>query len=331
MSPPTPHISVVIPTFNRSRQLLIALESALAQTWQNREIIVVDDGSTDDTAERLVPYLDRIRYFCQENQGVAAAQNRGWEMSKGPWISVLADDDAWEPQKLEKQMEALRHFHYRPGACFTDCRFSGDPAQMRTAFEQARHQPSQPYSLVTKPVDLVLRRHPAIFVQSLIVRRSLLQDLEGFDESLVIGEDTDLLFRLALRTEFCCVNEALVSIDRRPTRTDGLADILKERSDRSFAAQSSRLDKWLGSNDQVAPDIRSKIVDDLKEVHYCWAISRLYKLRPFSAFVNLREIWRLGSSPVEIVHTLWLRARRRLRAALASPRVRHWTEWLQKT
>ncbi len=312
MSFPVPRISIVIPTFNRRRQLATALESALAQTWEDREIVVVDDGSTDHTIEGLALYWNRIRYHRQENRGAAAAQNQGWRLARGEWVAILADDDLWEPRKLERQVEALDRFGDRFGACFTNCRFTGNPFLRDSAFDQAGFRPDGLFSRVENPVDLVLRRHPAIFVQSLIVRRSLLFELEGFDESLIIGEDTDLLFRLAHRTEFCCVDECLVGIDRTPARTEGLADILNERSDRLFAAQSVRLQKWLQLTDCVDQS-RSRIIDDLKEVHYCWAISRLYKMRFLSAFANIREVSRLGSGSGEIVEHLLSRVNRRLK------------------
>jgi glycosyltransferase involved in cell wall biosynthesis len=96
-------ISVVVPTYNGGEILIETLESALAQTHADREIIVVDDGSTDGTAERLGPYTGRIRYVRQENAGVAAARNHGVSLSRGDYIALLDADDIWHPQKLEIQ------------------------------------------------------------------------------------------------------------------------------------------------------------------------------------------------------------------------------------
>ncbi len=98
-------ISVIIPTFNREQMLQRAVQSVLQQTYTNFELIVVDDGSTDQTAILLQSINDpRFIYLRQENQGVAAARNTGIAKSQGKYITLLDADDAWLPQKLEKQL-----------------------------------------------------------------------------------------------------------------------------------------------------------------------------------------------------------------------------------
>ena len=102
-----PTVSVIIPTFNRSKLVINAIRSVLRQTYRDYELIVVDDGSTDDTPEALKPYMDRIRYVHQPNLGASAAQNRGGQLARGKWISILASDDVWLPTKLEAQLKAV--------------------------------------------------------------------------------------------------------------------------------------------------------------------------------------------------------------------------------
>lgn len=128
-------VSVVIPTFNRGEHLIGALESVFAQTHQDYEVIVVDDGSTDDTRRRLQPYVERIRYFYQDNQGASAARNKGIEFARGEWIATLGSDDVWSPTKLERQFEAITALGGDLGACFTDCQFAGNSSLRRTAFD----------------------------------------------------------------------------------------------------------------------------------------------------------------------------------------------------
>ena len=96
-----PTISVIIPTFNRSKLVVNAIDSVLNQTYKDYEIIVVDVGSTDDTRESLKPYMHRIRYVCQANLGASAARNRGIQLARGKWISILDSEDLWLPTKLE--------------------------------------------------------------------------------------------------------------------------------------------------------------------------------------------------------------------------------------
>lgn len=105
-----PLVSVVIPAYNRAATVVEAVESVLAQSWTRREIIVVDDGSTDATEEVLRPYRDRIRYVRRANGGFAAARNTGRAVAGGEFVAWLDSDDAWLPDKLEMQVNfMLRH------------------------------------------------------------------------------------------------------------------------------------------------------------------------------------------------------------------------------
>ena len=100
-------ISVVIPTYNSGRLVVEAVESALSQTRPPEEVIVVDDGSTDETRQQLSPFLDRIQYIYQLNQRVAAARNTGLKHATGDVIAFLDADDVWHPSKLERQLAVL--------------------------------------------------------------------------------------------------------------------------------------------------------------------------------------------------------------------------------
>lgn len=104
-------VSVIIPTFNRASLVVKTLESALNQTFQDREIIVVDDGSTDDTKQRLEPYQDKIKYIHQDNKGVNAARNHGLSIAQGEYIALLDSDDLWQPFLLELFVAILDSTH----------------------------------------------------------------------------------------------------------------------------------------------------------------------------------------------------------------------------
>jgi GT2 family glycosyltransferase len=101
-------VSVIIPTYNRARLVYVAVESALAQTHPAVEIIVVDDGSTDDTPDKLVHYGSRIRVLRQANAGVCAARNNGMAHANGKFITFLDSDDRWLPWKIAAQLAAFR-------------------------------------------------------------------------------------------------------------------------------------------------------------------------------------------------------------------------------
>ena len=105
----SPHVSVVIPTYNHSQYILSTIDSVFAQNYKGYEVIVINDGSPDDTAQVLKPLVEqnRIQYIEQENRGQAAARNRGLEVARGEFVAFLDDDDLWPPDKLEWQVAYL--------------------------------------------------------------------------------------------------------------------------------------------------------------------------------------------------------------------------------
>src|ERR1043165_8653356 len=107
-----PRISVVIPTYNSAPFLPETLDSVFAQTYPAHEVIVVDDGSTDNTEEVLRAYAGRITYVKQANAGVSSARNAAIERATGNWFALLDSDDIWKPQKLERQVNFLRGGDY---------------------------------------------------------------------------------------------------------------------------------------------------------------------------------------------------------------------------
>lgn len=102
-----PKVSAIIPTFNRAAFVGRAIDSALAQSWPNVEVVVTDDGSTDNTAEVLAGYGDRIRVVSQPNQGLSAARNAAIKASSGEFLALLDDDDEWLPERLAIQMPCM--------------------------------------------------------------------------------------------------------------------------------------------------------------------------------------------------------------------------------
>jgi glycosyltransferase involved in cell wall biosynthesis len=104
----TPLVSVIVPTYNYAEFIGEAIKSVLDQTIQDFEILVIDDGSTDNTKEVVLSFGDKVRYFYQSQQGPAKARNKGIVESKGEYIAFLDADDVWLPSKLEKQVNLFR-------------------------------------------------------------------------------------------------------------------------------------------------------------------------------------------------------------------------------
>ena len=184
-----PRLTVIIPTFNHSDFIVETLESVFAQTFQDFEVIVVNDGSPDDTEALLRPYIEgqRIRYLCQENQGVAAARNAGLALAMGEWIAFLDDDDLWPTDKLEWQVACLESSNALMvgGLCslFGD---SKDRKMLRT---------SDDFKMFTTP-DL-FKSNPFGSPGQTLIRKSALDQIGGFDPSIWGVDDMDLWIRLS--------------------------------------------------------------------------------------------------------------------------------------
>ena len=313
-----PTVSVVIPTYNRGTLLPNAIESVLAQTFTDYELIVIDDGSTDDTCERLKPYMGRIRYFYQNNRGASAAQNKGIEVARGEWVAILGSDDVWLSSKLEKQLRALATLGNDFAACFTDCIYVGHPDLSLSAFERAGLKPNSEFGQLHDPIKYILGSYPPICPQSLIVLRSLLNVLDGFDEAIGVSEDQDLIFRLALRTKFCFVSAPLVRIDQTPSRSR-LSDSLGRKNDQLYAWFEYRYRKWLGMSEVADCGARQTIEDQLCALYYDWTMASLRHLKLAGACEKINEIKRMGHSYPTILSVLLPRATRKLSRILGGP------------
>lgn len=217
----TPRVSAVLPTYNRAEKVQGAIDSVLAQTFADVEIVVVDDGSSDGTGDVLrAKYGDRIHYIAQRNQGVSGARNTGIGEARGEWIAFLDSDDRWERDKLECQFEAIDQLGPRCGACYTDVRFFNH-SEIRTMFELARgeYQHTGPMGVNTDVLRLLVRPGgPGMVVcpSSFLARADLIRKTGGLNTRLRFQQDTEFMFRLALLTNFCYVNRPLVGFDRSP-------------------------------------------------------------------------------------------------------------------
>jgi len=232
---PEGSVSVVIPTYNRADLLPRAISSALGQTHAPHEVIVVDDGSTDDTAAQCRAWGDRIRYVCIVNSGVSAARNAGIAMAEGRWIALLDSDDTWEPTKLEVQMAACRAVptarwsitgcevidaadQPRPGpqsfaAAFPLFHELGlDPERLFGQYLQRREVTAAGVRHVCFGGDLfgLLFLGNVGLPSSALIDRHLLRQVGGFDASLRMGEETEFFHRAAADSPVIIVMSRLV-------------------------------------------------------------------------------------------------------------------------
>jgi glycosyltransferase involved in cell wall biosynthesis len=201
-------VSVIIPTFNRAALLPSAIDSVLAQTHPAVEIVVVDDGSTDNTRAVLTRFGDRIRVLTQSNAGASAARNAGIAASHGEIVSFVDSDDLWLPTKLEKQVSLLERAGPQTPCCLCNVSLVYSNGQGGSSFDLSLIKPSLPEGLWLNVLQVLVTRF-ILFNQAVAIRRSALVRLGGFDESCAYMEDYDLALRLALAGPWAFVAEPL--------------------------------------------------------------------------------------------------------------------------
>ena len=193
-------VSVIVPTFNRSTTLPRALQSILVQSHKPHEILVIDDGSSDETETLIARAFPEVIYIRQRHQGVSAARNRGIQMATGNWIAFLDSDDEWLPTKLEKQIAALKaHPDYR--ICHTNEIWI---RQGKRVNPKKKHQKYGGHIFVhCLPLCI-------ISPSSVLLQRQLFGELGTFDEQLPACEDYDLWLRICAVYPVLYLEEPLI-------------------------------------------------------------------------------------------------------------------------
>lgn len=194
-----PQVSVIIPTFNRKSWLEKAVDSVLCQTFADFELIVVDDGSTDDTRTLFKTAETRVSYLYQENQGVASARNAGIHAAQGKWIAFLDSDDAWLPEKLEKQID----FHRK------NPRFKISQTEEIWIRNGRRVNPMNKHKKLSGWIFEPSLPLCLISPSSVILAREVFERAGLFDESFTVCEDYEFWLRCAVRYEVGLLSEAL--------------------------------------------------------------------------------------------------------------------------
>jgi len=184
-----PQVSVIIPTHNRAHLVGEAIDSVLSQTYDDLELIVVDDGSQDETRDVVASYSSRLTYLHQEHRGVSAARNRGIERARGNYLAFLDSDDLWLKEKLHLQMECMK-VHPETLICYTD------EIWVRKGVRVNQMKKHRKYSGMIFEYCLPLC---IVSPSSVLINRQLIDEVGGFDETLEVCEDYDLWLRISAR------------------------------------------------------------------------------------------------------------------------------------
>jgi len=193
-------ITVVIPTYNRATFLKDAIDSVLAQTFLDFELIVVDDGSTDDTPKLLSSYNNKVRVITQTNQGPSAARNRGIEAAKGKWIAFLDSDDVWKPDKLKKQVRFITD-HPDTKICQTEEVWIRNGKRVNPRKKHEMHSGW----IYEKCLPLCI-----VSPSSVMIHQDVFEKVGLFDETMPACEDYDLWLRIAPHYPIFLIREQLI-------------------------------------------------------------------------------------------------------------------------
>lgn len=203
----TPIISVIIPTYNRGNIVPQAIESALNQTYKNFEIIVVDDGSTDNTKETLGRYYDKIKFFYKNNGGVSSARNFGVKHALGKYIAFLDSDDLWYPDKLQRQIVALQ-LDSRYGLAITEVDII-DASKKHLFYSSIKNCIGGKQINTEKVLQLIYSKQ-YITCSYMLIKKDLFEKIGFFNETLNTAEDIDILLRMSSSSEIVLIDEPLI-------------------------------------------------------------------------------------------------------------------------
>lgn len=253
-----PLVSVILPVYNGKKFLSEAIESVIAQTYSDWEIIAVNDGSTDASLEILRKYEQqlpsKINVINQENYGISIARNRAIASAKGEYIAFLDCDDLWLPNKLKKQVDFLDS-NSEIGLLYSDCYVLDSNSNMKEDI----------YSLRTKPrkgnIFHILLYNNFIPTSTVIVRRGVLKEIGLFNPRYKISQDYDLWLRIAETYPVDFLNEPLA---KYRFRHEGISRNVELMVNEDFQI----LEFWLNKKPELRRELKSKIKQKKARLHY---------------------------------------------------------------
>ena len=243
-----PKVSVIIPTYNRLPLLKEAVDSVLRQDFEDFELIVVDDGSTDGTGSEIKPYGGRVRLLQHpQNRGVSAARNTGVLHAKGKYIAFLDSDDLWVKGKLRIQVSFLDENPPYP-LCYTDEIWIRRGRRVNPKLKHAKYSGW----IFEKCLPLCI-----LSPSSAMMRKTLLTKVGLFDEALPVCEDYDFWLRVSIRYPIFFIDQKLI------IKRGGHPDQLSQRTWGNDRYRVIALEKLL-SEPQVSPDERRMILEEMR-------------------------------------------------------------------
>ena len=299
-----PRISVVVTTYNQAGYIVQTLQSVFDQTSPAFEVIVVDDGSTDNTQSVLAPFGDKIRYIRQDNQGVASSRNTGIAQAQGEYVALLDGDDLWEPEKLAVQMTAAKNSPHAGLIVANGVEFDDggvlEPSLLRDVESKLQLQKNQ---VVTVPYyEQALEWNPIWTVSQVMIPRAVLQDVGLSDPTIRCGSDYDLYLRIGQHYDMTFIMQPLVKWRYLTTSASG---------GREIRALRYRLDHVLALKKQLhtTSEPRRRLIKAvLKRRVPLASESAYYYGRAHDRVLSTRVLWQLLTVDVTLITFAYLMA-----------------------
>jgi glycosyltransferase involved in cell wall biosynthesis len=205
---PAPAVSVILPTYNRAYCIRRAIDSVLTQTFTDFELIILDDGSTDDTESVVKSYDDPRIVFIRDakNRGQTVRLNEGIRAARSALIAFQDSDDEWLPTKLEKQVAAMRRLPDEVGIVYTD-KWRHEPGREKYHWKSPHNMPEDGIIFDRALDDAVYNIGP----QSVLIRRRCFEEVGNFDERITKSNDLEMFIRISQKFRFCHIPEPLVN------------------------------------------------------------------------------------------------------------------------
>ena len=266
-----PLVSAIIPTFNRELTIVRAVRSALAQTYGNIEVIIVDDGSRDGTAQVLRQFGKEVVVLHQENGGPSLARNFGASKARGSILAFLDSDDEWLPSKIEKQVGMMLAYGPSMPCCICNAKYTyGRDYSTRTSFGLAGLTTPYANTILENPVAVLMNTF-LLFNQVAAIRREAFEELGGFASTLRLLEDYELSLRLATLGPWGVLREPLVL---KHEETLGIGVTVTKDEVRHLAATETALNYILANPYLQRPSIRVPLTANLRQVRRHQSVHR---------------------------------------------------------
>jgi len=269
---PMSQISVIIPTYNREGTIARAIDSVLAQEYPASEIIVIDDGSKDNTRRIVESYGGKVlRYVYQENEGVSAARNRGVNEARYQWIAFLDSDDYWLSHHLRHMVDAIDATRGEAALYFCDIKRAPDEGGHHH-WDRCGFKISSPYEFRYDASDWALMTTQPMMLQASVIRRDSYLGMGGLPKNLQTREDTLFFFKSGLLYPACAVSGCGTVMT-----SDGNMRLTREIRSTSlpyWLATISVYREVLAMGDTISPARREILIDGLSESYF--AIGRVF-------------------------------------------------------